>query len=146
QQMRKQYIATFQLGRQSETNDIEGDVNEVPNAPQPSRSALDLVLPRFVGDIQQRPPAHSAIKIAGRRAYKLARKGAEFELVPRTVTVHRLDVLRYDYPTLELAIECGSGTYVRALGRDIAAALETSTVMLALERTAIGPFLVDDAV
>src|SRR5262245_10094249 len=146
QQMPKQYVATFLLGWHSATDDIEGEVTEIPPAPEPSRAALELVLPRFIGDIQQRPPAHSAIKIGGRRAYKLARKGAEFELAARTVTVYRIDVVRYEYPALELAIECGSGTYVRALGRDLAAALETSAVMSALERTAIGPFRIDDAV
>jgi tRNA pseudouridine55 synthase len=146
QQMPKQYVATFLLGRHSATDDIEGEVSEIPDAPEPSRFDIDLVLPRFVGDIQQRPPAHSAIKVGGRRAYKLARKGAEFELAARTITIHRIDVIRYEYPTLELAIECGSGTYVRALGRDLAAALETSAVMSALERTAIGPFRVEDAV
>lgn len=144
--MPKRYVATFLLGRQSATDDIEGDVIEIAKAPEPSRAALDLVLPRFVGHIQQRPPAHSAIKIGGRRAYKLARKGAEFELAARTITVYRIDVVRYDYPALELAIECGSGTYVRALGRDLAAALETTAVMSALQRTAIGPFRIEDAV
>jgi tRNA pseudouridine55 synthase len=146
QQMPKQYIATFLLGVRSATDDIEGELTEVPNAPRPSRAALDLVLPRFIGAIQQRPPAHSAIKIGGHRAYKLARKGTEFELAARTVSVYRIDVVRYEYPTLELAIECGSGTYVRALGRDLATALETSAVMSALERTAIGPFRVEDAI
>lgn len=117
QQMRKQYQATFLLGRQSETDDIEKDVIAIPDAVEPTRALLDHVLPRFVGEIQQRPPAHSAIKIAGRRAYKLARKGADFELAARTVTIHQIDVRRYEYPELELAIECGSGTYIRARPR-----------------------------
>ncbi len=146
QQMRKQYQATFLLGRQSETDDIEKDVIAIPDAVEPTRALLDHVLPRFVGEIQQRPPAHSAIKIAGRRAYKLARKGADFELAARTVTIHQIDVRRYEYPELELAIECGSGTYIRALGRDIAATLGTAAVMSALERTAIGSFHVQQSI
>lgn len=115
-------------------------------APEPARSMLEAALPQFLGDIQQRPPAHSAIKVAGRRAYKLARQGKAVDLAPRTVTIHRLAVRRYEYPELELDIECGSGTYVRALGRDLAAALGTAAVMSALARTAIGGFRVEDAI
>src|SRR6476620_12096121 len=74
QMMRKQYRATFLLGRQSETDDLEGEVIEIPNATKPTRAAIDAVLAQFVGDIEQRPPAHSAIKIAGSRSYKLARR------------------------------------------------------------------------
>src|SRR6476659_4427850 len=83
QRMRKQYRATFLLGRQSETDDLEGEVIEIPNATQPPRAALDLALTQFVGDIEQRPPAHSAIKIDGRRAYRLARRGKAVELAAR---------------------------------------------------------------
>jgi tRNA pseudouridine55 synthase len=145
QMMRKQYRATFLLGRHSETDDLEGNVIEIPNAIQPTRAALDLALTQFVGDIEQRPPAHSAIKIGGHRAYKIARRGKAIEMPTRTVTIHRLVVRRYEYPELDLDIECGGGTYVRALGRDIGAALGTAAVMSALERTAIGPFCVADA-
>jgi tRNA pseudouridine55 synthase len=146
QQMPKRYRATFLLGRHSETEDIEGEVIEIAGAVTPSRAAIDQALTQFVGVIQQRPPAHSAIKIAGRRAYKLARKGKQVELNARPVTIHSIDVLRYDYPELELNIECGSGTYVRALGRDLGLALGSGAVMSALVRTAIGHFSLDDAV
>src|SRR4051794_215843 len=146
QRMPKRYLTTFLLGHTSETDDIERNVVAIPNANVPTREAIDSLLPQFVGDIQQRPPAHSAIKIAGRRAYKLARKGAAFELAARTVTIHRIDVLRYEYPELELDIECGSGTYIRALARDLGAALGTAAVMSALERTAIGPFQIKQSI
>ncbi|MEX0613277.1 MAG: tRNA pseudouridine(55) synthase TruB, partial [Pirellulales bacterium] len=146
QRMRKHYRATFLLGRRSDTDDIEGRVLELAEAPEPSHLALDRVLPKFLGTIQQRPPAHSAVKIAGQRAYTLARRGKIPELAPRPVTVHRLAVCRYEYPELELEIECGSGTYVRALGRDLAEALDTGAVMSALERTAIGRFRIENAV
>lgn len=145
QQMPKQYRATFVLGRRSDTDDLEGEVTEIAGAPVPSRSMLDATLPQFLGDIQQVPPAHSAIKIGGRRSYKLARAGKAVELAPRTVTIHRLAIRRYEYPVLELDIDCGSGTYVRSLGRDLAVALGTGAVMSALERTAIGGFHIDDA-
>jgi tRNA pseudouridine55 synthase len=146
QKMRKRYRATFLLGRSSETDDTEGHVTELAQAPLPTRSQLDVALEQFVGAIQQRPPAHSAIKVQGRRAYELARRGTAVQLEPRIVEVHNLRVVEYDYPALQLDIECGSGTYVRALGRDLAAALGTRAVMSALVRTAVGEFRVDNAV
>jgi tRNA pseudouridine55 synthase len=145
QQMPKQYRATFLLGRRSETDDIEGEVTEVNDAPQPSRRALENAFPQFLGDVEQVPPAHSAVKVAGRRAYKLARAGKSIALSPRRVTIHRLVIRYYNYPKLQLDIECGSGTYVRSLGRDLAAAVGTGAVMSALERTSIGDFHVDRA-
>ena len=146
QRMRKQYRAVFQLGRRSATDDVEGEVELVAGAPEPTRAEVEAALPQFLGDIQQRPPPHSAIKIGGQRAYDLARRGEEFELSARTISIYHLEILRYAYPELELAIECGSGTYVRSLGRDLAAALGTAAVMSALARTAIGDFRVEDAV
>ncbi|HEY3394007.1 MAG TPA: tRNA pseudouridine(55) synthase TruB [Lacipirellulaceae bacterium] len=145
QRMRKRYRATFLLGSQSETDDVEGNVTVAQGAHVPHREQLDKVIPRFIGEIQQRPPAYSAIKTQGRRAYQLARQGTPPELPARAVTIYLLRVERYDYPEFELSIECGSGTYVRALGRDIAAALDTTAVMSALRRTAIGGFRVDDS-
>lgn len=143
--MRKLYCASFLLGHQSETDDVEGNVTIDEGAQVPHREHLNEVLPRFVGEIQQRPPAYSAIKTQGRRAYQLARQGAPPDLPARAVKIYDLRVERYDYPAFELTIECGSGTYVRALGRDIAAALGTTAVMSALRRTAIGGFRVEDA-
>lgn len=146
QRLPKLYRAVFQLGRRSATDDTEGEVELVAGAPEPTRAQVEAALPQFLGDIEQRPPAHSAIKIDGQRAYDLARRGEDFELPARTVSIYRLEVLRYDYPELELAIDCGSGTYVRSLGRDLAAALGTAAVMSALVRTAIGDFRVEDSV
>jgi tRNA pseudouridine55 synthase len=146
QRMPKHYQAVFQLGRRSVTDDIEGEVELVADAAEPTRAEIEAVLPQFVGEIEQRPPAFSAIKVAGQRAYDLARRGDEFELPVRTITIYRLELLRYEYPELELAIECGSGTYVRSLGRDLAAALGTAAVMSSLVRTAIGDFRVENAV
>jgi tRNA pseudouridine55 synthase len=146
QRMPKSYRATFLLGRTSDTDDVEGNVVAVEEAIEPTRELLDRTVAQFVGEIKQRPPAHSAIKVAGQRAYKLARRGEAVELPPRTVTIHRIVVRLYAYPELELDIECGSGTYVRALGRDIGEALGTGAVMAALERTAIGNFVIEDSV
>ncbi len=146
QRLPKHYRAVFQLGRRSVTDDVEGEVELVAGAPEPTRAQVEAALPQFLGEIQQRPPAFSAIKVDGQRAYDLARRGEEFELPVRPIMIHRLEVLRYEYPELELAIECGSGTYVRSLGRDLAAALDTAAVMSALVRTAIGDFRVEQAV
>lgn len=145
QERPKSYVGTFLLGRSSETEDVESPVTELPAAPIPSRDELTAVFPQFLGEILQRPPAYSALKVGGRRAYALARRGEHVELEPRPIVVHRLELVRYDYPELVLQIDCGSGTYVRSLGRDIAAALGTAAVMSALRRTAIGSFTVETA-
>ncbi|MBX3434377.1 MAG: tRNA pseudouridine(55) synthase TruB [Pirellulales bacterium] len=141
----KTYRATFLLGQRSPSDDVESEVELVPGAPVPGEGELTAALPRFVGTIEQRPPAFSAVKIAGRRAYDLARRGNEVKLAPRPVAIRSLRLLAYDYPRCELEIVCGSGTYVRSLGRDLAESLGTSAVMAALERTAIGPFRVEAA-
>lgn len=146
QRMPKTYLATFQLGRRSETDDTEGVVEEIPGCPVPSRAELDAALPQFVGEIQQRPPVFSAVKVEGQRAYKLARRGQLADLPPRPVTVSKLQATAYDYPSLQLLINCGSGTYVRSLGRDLAQALGTCAVMSSLQRTAIGAFDLSTAV
>jgi tRNA pseudouridine55 synthase len=145
QRLPKAYRGTFLLGRRSDTDDVEQEVEIVAGAPEPSRAEIDAALPRFVGDILQRPPRHSAVKIAGRRAYKLAREGVTFEPDAKTVTISRLEVVRYAYPELVLDVDCGSGTYIRSLGRDLAETLGTWAVMSALQRTAIGDFRVSDA-
>jgi tRNA pseudouridine55 synthase len=146
QRMPKRYRAKFLLGRHSDTDDVEGDVSEFAGVLPPIPAALEAALPQFIGHIQQRPPSHSAVKVGGRRAYHLARAGKAVELAARTVVIHRLAIVRYEYPELDLDIECGSGTYVRAIGRDLGMVLGTGAVMSALERTAIGDFRVTDAV
>jgi tRNA pseudouridine55 synthase len=144
--MRKLYDATFLLGHHSDTDDTEGQVTMLENAPEPTRAAIERALPGFEGTIEQRPPVYSALKVAGRRAYKLARQGTNVQLAPRSVTIHHLRILRYAYPELQLEIECSSGTYVRALGRDLAEALGTRAVMSALVRVAIGNFRLENSV
>lgn len=146
QKMRKTYRATFRLGRTSDTDDVEGAVVERADVTPPMRTLLLGALPEFIGRIEQRPPAYSAVKVAGRRAHQMARQGQRVELAPRPVDVYRIDLLRYEFPELLLEIECGSGTYVRSIGRDLGERLGCGAVMSALERTAIGPFTGDTAV
>lgn len=146
QRQPKRYRGTFLLGRRSPSDDVELEVEELPNARRPSLAEVESALPAFVGEIQQAPPAYSAIKVGGRKAYDLARAGKPPELPPRPVTIHELSVVSYDDPELVLDIRCGSGTYIRSLGRDLAASLGTAAVMSALERTEIGPFNIDRAI
>ena len=146
QALPKTYRAGFRLHASSPTLDIEGDVTPVPDPPAVTADDLRAVLPRFVGTIDQTPPAFSAVKVAGRRAYALARKGEEVKLAAKPVVVHRLDLLGCDGGRFGLLIECGSGFYVRSLGRDVAAALGTAAVMDELTRTRIGGFQIADAV
>jgi tRNA pseudouridine55 synthase len=145
QAMPKRYTGTFLLGRESDTEDIEGQVTVRAGDRQPTYDELHGAAARLVGRIEQRPPAFSALKVDGRRAYDLARAGESIALAPRPVMVYRLDVVRYSYPEIVLDVECGSGTYVRSLGRDLAASLGTAAVMSALVRTAIGPFTLSRA-
>src|SRR5205814_8265605 len=106
----------------------------------PTRVNILAAVPKFVGTIEQRPPVYSALKIAGQSAYKLARRGESVELAPRPVEIYSIDLVRYEYPELELRVQCGSGTYVRSLGRDLAQSLATGAVMSKLRRLGLGPF------
>jgi len=141
----KRYRAAFLLGRSSDTEDIEGNVVHLKRPRRPERSEILAAIPEFVGTVAQRPPAYSALKVAGQRAYEMARRGEPVALKERSIHVARIDLVSYDYPELHLEIECGTGTYVRSLGRDLAVALGTAAVMSELTRTAIGAFRLDDA-
>lgn len=146
QKLPKRYAATFLLGRSSDTDDAEGEAIERPELPAPSRERLEAELPQFVGRIQQVPPIYSAIKQDGRRAYAMARRGETVRLDARPIDVYSLQIRRYEFPTLELEIACGSGCYVRSLGRDLAAAAGSAALMSALVRTAVGPFTLETAI
>jgi tRNA pseudouridine55 synthase len=145
QRMEKRYVGAFLLGRRSPSDDVEIEPELLPHAPEPTLAEIQAALPSFTGELQQVPPAYSAIKIAGQKAYDLARAGKSPEMQPRPVKIHAIEVVRYEYPELVLDIRCGSGTYIRALGRDLAESLGTAAVMSALERTAIGRFTILDA-
>ncbi len=145
QRMPKSYVGSFILGRQSNTEDVEGEVVDLPHPPVPTLSEIQAAAKKLEGDILQRPPAFSALKINGRRAYKLARKGETVQLQPRPVKIYRITMRSYQYPQLVLEIDCGGGTYIRSLGRDLAESLGTSAVMSALVRTAIGKFTLEES-
>lgn len=146
QQQPKHYTATFRLGIRTESGDLEGEPIPHPTAPRPTRPQIEAAVQQQIGTIEQIPPAHSAIKIAGQRAYELVRRGKPVEMKPRRVTIESIDVRRYEYPDLELDIVCGSGTYVRTIGTDIAQLCDTFAVMSSLVRTRIGNFDLSDSV
>lgn len=142
----KTYTATFQLGISSPSGDLELPTEQQPEAPVPSNAELVLAANRLTGCITQVPPQHSAIKVAGKRAYRAARNDEVITMPPREVTVHRFDVDQYAYPFVRATIECGSGTYIRSLGIDLAAQLGTVAVMTHLRRESIGPYNLAQAV
>ncbi|NQV24321.1 MAG: tRNA pseudouridine(55) synthase TruB [Rhodopirellula sp.] len=148
QEHSKTYTGTFQLGCVTTTDDCTGEIlceTSVDSSAITRLSILDL-LPEFVGDIEQVPPKFSAVHVNGKRAYKLARQGHEVELAPRPVQIHSIHLTRFSLPEFELRIECGSGTYIRSLGRDMGERLGCGATMKTLNRSAIGPFMLDNAV
>lgn len=146
QQATKRYRAVVMLGATSTTDDPEGEVVPHPRPAAPSEDELRAAAARFVGRIAQTPPAHSAVHVNGRRAYRLARRGEAPALQPRPVMIHAIEIVRYDWPEAELDVRCGAGTYIRALARDLGAALGTGGYCARLRRTAVGAFLAADAV
>jgi len=141
----KTYEVTLRLGEISTTGDPEGKITEVKGT-TPSEADIKSVLQKFIGQIQQTPPAYSAIKVGGQRAYKLARKGQEVTIEPRTITVHSIDLQAYDYPEVQLTAAVSSGTYIRTLVEDIAEALGTGAYTSKLCRTRVGEFNLTDSV
>lgn len=146
----KAYRATVCFGAVSTTDDLEGELTPV-TGPGPRREAVEGALAASLGTLIQQPPAYSARKVGGRRAYALARAGIEPRLEPRAVTIHRLALVDWDAadpdrPVAVVEVACSAGTYVRALARDLGAALGNGAYLGALRRTAAGPFTLADAV
>ncbi len=140
----KEYVAEATLGLTSSTGDSEGELTKT-SPKQPTRSEVAAVLKSFEGDSLQTPPAYSAIKVAGQRAYKLARAGKEVTLEPRKVHIGAMELIDYTYPKLTFRAQVSSGTYVRSLVEDIGSQLGTGAYMSALTRTQIGEYKLADA-
>jgi tRNA pseudouridine55 synthase len=141
----KAYLAEVTLGSSSSTDDAEGELL-AGSGVRPKQAAIEQALADFTGEQEQIPPQHSAIKVAGKRAYELARKGHSVQLKSRTVTIHTARLKRYKYPKLELEVSVSSGTYIRALARDLGKALGTDAYLSALRRTRVGPYVAKDSV
>jgi tRNA pseudouridine55 synthase len=146
QRMPKTYRATIRLGATSDTLDADGHITDAENPRIVSEEEIRAALATQMGTIQQLPPQFSALKVGGKRAYDLARAGESVELAARPVEVYRVDLLRYEWPRLELEIDCGSGTYVRSIARDVGEFLGCGGLIEVLTRTRIGPFLQADAI
>ncbi|MGY4893849.1 MAG: tRNA pseudouridine(55) synthase TruB [Candidatus Saccharimonadota bacterium] len=140
----KEYEATIILGQTSSTGDPEGEITSVSDI-QPTRAQVEAALAQFTGEITQRPPMFSAIKINGRRAYDLARKGEVVEMPERQVTIYSLELIDYAYPAIRIRTHVSSGTYIRTLAEDIGSALETGAYCSELRRTKVAEFSVADA-
>ena len=140
----KWYEAEIVLGQMSTTGDPEGELTSVSDR-QPSRMEIEQVLQQFTGEIRQRPPIFSAIKINGQRAYKLARDGQEVEIPERTVQIYALELVDYNYPSLNIRVHVSSGTYIRSLAVDIGEALGVGAYCRELRRTKIADFDIKNA-
>jgi len=147
---RKAYRATVCFGASTTTDDLEGEMTPA-EGPAPTRAAVEAALPGLTGAISQPPPAYSAIKVAGRRAYAMARAGETVELAVRQVTIFALDLVSWDdsepgRPIAILDVACTAGTYIRALARDLGERLDSAAYLGALRRTAAGPFTANEAI
>jgi len=141
----KTYRVTLQLGSISSTGDPEGTITPVSDK-IPAKKEIELALKQFTGQISQTPPAYSAIKIDGQRAYKLARAGKQVKIEPRPVPINSLDLISYNYPAVQLVADVSSGTYIRSLVEDIGNALRAGAYTTSLRRTQIGNYSVEQAI
>jgi tRNA pseudouridine55 synthase len=146
QKLPKSYSAVVRLGARSDTLDSDGRIELEACPSVPSLLEIQGVVSRMLGQVSQLPPEYSALRIKGRRAHDLARAGETVELAPRSVRIDRIAVVEYVWPRLSLEIDCGSGTYIRAIARDIGESLGCGGLVEALVRTRIGPFTIDRAV
>ena len=146
----KEYTATLQLGATTASYDREHTVNMTYPTRHITRELIDQVLPQFVGDVMQVPPAYSAVHVDGERAYKLRRKSHEVEQQMQAKPVHidEIEVLSFDASTMQLSLRvvCGKGTYIRSLARDIGRALGSGAFLTALRRTRVGDIRVEDCI
>lgn len=144
----KEYTATLQLGATTPSYDMEHEVNATYPTDHITHEKIVSVLAGFVGDIQQVPPSYSAVKIGGDRAYKLKRQGKEVELAAKTVHIEAIELTAFDAEKMQMSIrvECGKGTYIRSLARDIGRALDSGAYLTALCRTRLGNVRIEDCI
>ena len=142
----KEYVATLQLGATTPSFDLEKPIDAVYDTSHITRSLIESVLPQFTGRIEQVPPAFSACKIGGKRAYDLARKGKDVELKPKVLVIDEMEIVDFDSNLMQLSLRivCSKGTYIRALARDIGQALQSGAHLISLRRTRVGNICVED--
>ncbi|UCD98236.1 MAG: tRNA pseudouridine(55) synthase TruB [Chloroflexota bacterium] len=142
----KRYQATIRLGSSTDTYDSEGTITSETPSNHITEEGFDEILQTFVGEIEQVPPPYSAVKVKGKKAYEMARKGEEVDLEPRKIQVYSLDILEWDPPEIVIDAYCSSGTYVRSLANDLGVSLGTGAHLIGLRRTKSGKFTLREAV
>ena len=144
----KEYTATLQIGATTPSYDMEHEVDNTYPTEHITRELILSTLPKFIGTIQQVPPAYSACKVDGKRAYELKRKGKEVELKPKTLQIDEIELTAFspEDMTMQIRVVCGKGTYIRALARDIGEALGSGAYLTALRRTRVGDVRVEDCI
>lgn len=145
QAQEKEYTGKFIIGQSTPSHDLETEVSEIKDISSISEEAIVQTAKKFLGTIQQIPPLHSAIKVDGKRAYKLARKGKDIELKPREVKITAFDILEIKKPAISFRIVCSKGTYIRSIARDFGNDLGVGAYLTDLCRTRIGEFKLKDA-
>ena len=140
----KEYYATIRLGATTPSFDLEKPIDATYPTDHITREMVEQVLERFRGTIEQVPPTFSACKVDGKRAYKMARKGDEVELKPKTLVIDEIELKECNLPDITIRVVCSKGTYIRALARDIGQALQSGGHLIALRRTRVGEFKVED--
>jgi tRNA pseudouridine55 synthase len=146
QAMCKTYTSRFRLGVDSTTDDADGEVASRPIEAQPSRGEIETALASFIGTVEQVPPHYSALKVSGQRAHELARKGDEIQLAARRVCIDAIRVGDYGWPFVDVEVDCGKGTYIRSIARDLGAKLGCGGMVQTLRRTRIGPFMASQSI
>ena len=144
----KEYVATLQLGATTPSFDLEKPIDATYPTAHITRELIDEVIPTFLGEQWQVPPMFSAVKVEGKRAYELARKGQEVELKPKLLVIDEIEVLSFDAEKMQLVIRvvCSKGTYIRALARDIGQRLDSGAHLIALRRTRVGDITLDNCI
>jgi tRNA pseudouridine55 synthase len=141
----KEYLVTIGLGKTTPSFDLETEFDAEKDVSHLTKEQVEAAVRHFVGDQMQLPPMFSAVKVGGKRLYKLARKGQEIELQPRPVTIYSIEILNTELPTVQFLMRCSKGTYVRSLARDIGEKLGVGGYLAALRRTKVGDLSVEDA-
>lgn len=143
---KKEYVATIEFGKTTDTLDVSGNLTQVKSVPNVRASQIKEELKNFLGEIEQMPPAFSALRVNGRRAYDLARKGAEPELKSRMVQVDKFELVEFKGDKAVFEILCSKGTYIRSLARDLAFSLNTVGYLKSLTRTKVGQYELKDSI
>jgi tRNA pseudouridine55 synthase len=142
----KRYQAIVRLGSSTDTYDAEGEITNTASPDEINEEMFENALSNFIGEIEQVPPPYSAVKVKGRKAYEMARKGEEVELEPRIIQVHNLELLEWAPPEAVIDVYCSSGTYVRSLANDLGTVLGCGAHLIGLRRTKSGRFTLRDSV